>query len=140
MVKESTEVDEKGKYKSTIKNDPRITRVGSILRKTNLDELPQFWNVLVGNMSIVGPRPHPTPMNLESMHTVENYMLRHSVLPGITGWAQVHGLRGEVKTVQDMQRRVDFDLYYIHRWTFWLDSQIILQTIINFIRGDQNAY
>jgi putative colanic acid biosynthesis UDP-glucose lipid carrier transferase len=140
MVKESTEVDEKGKYKSTIKNDPRITRVGSILRKTNLDELPQFWNVLVGNMSIVGPRPHPTPMNLESMHTVENYMLRHSVLPGITGWAQVNGLRGEVKTVQDMQRRVDFDLYYIHRWTFWLDSQIILQTIINFIRGDQNAY
>jgi putative colanic acid biosynthesis UDP-glucose lipid carrier transferase len=79
-------------------------------------------------------------MNLESMHTVENYMLRHSVLPGITGWAQVNGLRGEVKTVQDMQRRVDFDLYYIHRWTFWLDSQIILQTIINFVRGDQNAY
>jgi putative colanic acid biosynthesis UDP-glucose lipid carrier transferase len=140
MVKESTEVDENGKYKSTIKNDPRITSIGKFLRKTNLDELPQFWNVLLGNMSIVGPRPHPTPMNLESMHTVENYMLRHSVLPGITGWAQVNGLRGEVKTVQDMQRRVDFDLYYIHRWTFWLDSQIILQTIINFVRGDQNAY
>jgi putative colanic acid biosynthesis UDP-glucose lipid carrier transferase len=140
MVKESTELDENGKYKSTIKNDPRITSIGKLLRKTNLDELPQFWNVLLGNMSIVGPRPHPTPMNLESMHTVENYMLRHSVLPGITGWAQVNGLRGEVKTVQDMQRRVDFDLYYIHRWTFWLDSQIILQTIINFVRGDQNAY
>ena len=74
------------------------------------------------------------------MHTVENYMLRHIVPPGITGWAQVNGLRGEVKTAKDMQRRVDFDLYYIHRWTFWMDSQIILQTVINFVRGDQNAY
>jgi putative colanic acid biosynthesis UDP-glucose lipid carrier transferase len=71
---------------------------------------------------------------------VENYMLRHIVPPGITGWAQVNGLRGEVKTPKDMQRRVDFDLYYIHRWTFWMDSQIILQTVINFLRGDQNAY
>lgn len=140
MVRESTETDEDGRYLPTSKNDPRITPVGSFLRKTNLDELPQFWNVLIGNMSIVGPRPHPTPMNLDSMHTVDNYMLRHVVLPGITGWAQVNGLRGEVKTIQDMQRRVDFDLYYIHRWTFWMDSQIILQTVINFLRGDQNAY
>jgi putative colanic acid biosynthesis UDP-glucose lipid carrier transferase len=140
MVRESAEVDEEGKYQITTKDDPRVTPIGKILRRTNLDELPQFWNVLIGNMSIVGPRPHPTPMNLESMHTVENYMLRHIVPPGITGWAQVNGLRGEVKTAKDMQRRVDFDLYYIHRWTFWMDSQIILQTVINFLRGDQNAY
>ena len=140
MVRESAEVDEDGKYQITTKDDPRVTPIGKLLRRTNLDELPQFWNVLIGNMSIVGPRPHPTPMNLESMHTVENYMLRHIVPPGITGWAQVNGLRGEVKTPKDMQRRVDFDLYYIHRWTFWMDSQIILQTVINFIRGDQNAY
>jgi putative colanic acid biosynthesis UDP-glucose lipid carrier transferase len=140
MIAESAEVDEDGKYQITIKEDPRVTPIGKILRRTNLDELPQFWNVLIGNMSIVGPRPHPTPMNLESMHTVENYMLRHIVPPGITGWAQVNGLRGEVKTPKDMQRRVDFDLYYIHRWTFWMDSQIILQTVINFVRGDQNAY
>jgi putative colanic acid biosynthesis UDP-glucose lipid carrier transferase len=140
MVRESADVDENGKYQITTKDDPRVTPIGRILRKTNLDELPQFWNVLIGNMSIVGPRPHPTPMNLESMHTVENYMLRHIVPPGITGWAQVNGLRGEVKTAKDMQRRVDFDLYYIHRWTFWMDSQIILQTVINFLRGDQNAY
>jgi putative colanic acid biosynthesis UDP-glucose lipid carrier transferase len=140
MVQESSEVDEQGRYRSTTKDDPRITPIGRFLRKTNLDELPQFWNVLIGNMSIVGPRPHPTPMNLESMQTVENYMLRHIILPGITGWAQVNGLRGEIRSLREMQQRVDFDLYYIHRWTFWLDSQIILQTVINFLRGDQNAY
>lgn len=140
MIQESQDVDETGKYIQAHKNDPRITKIGSILRKTNLDEIPQFWNVLLGNMSVVGPRPHPTPLNQESMHTVDNYMLRHIVLPGITGWAQVNGCRGETKTIEEMQERVDFDLSYIHRWTFWLDCQIILQTIINLIRGDQNAY
>lgn len=140
MIQESKDVDEDGKYQQAQKDDPRITSIGRILRKTNLDEIPQFWNVLIGNMSVVGPRPHPTPLNKESMHTVDNYMLRHIVLPGITGWAQVNGCRGETKTVEEMQERVDFDLSYIHRWTFWLDCQIILQTIINLIRGDQNAY
>jgi len=140
MIQESQDVDETGKYLQAHKNDPRITKIGNILRKTNLDEIPQFWNVLLGNMSVVGPRPHPTPLNQESMHTVDNYMLRHIVLPGITGWAQVNGCRGETKTIEEMQERVDFDLSYIHRWTFWLDCQIILQTIINLIRGDQNAY
>ncbi len=140
MFQESTDIDEQGKYNQATKNDPRITWIGKFLRKTNLDELPQFLNVLLGNMSVVGPRPHPTPLNIESMQTVENYMLRHIVLPGISGWAQVNGCRGETKNLGDMQRRVNFDLYYIHRWTFWLDCQIILQTIINIIRGDQNAY
>jgi putative colanic acid biosynthesis UDP-glucose lipid carrier transferase len=140
MVMESRDTDENGKYNQAQKNDPRVTWVGKILRQTNLDELPQFLNVLLGNMSVVGPRPHPTPLNIESMHTVENYMLRHIVLPGISGWAQVNGCRGETKTPGDMQRRVNLDLYYIHRWTFWLDCQIILQTIINILRGDQNAY
>ena len=140
MDQNSKDVDEDGKYQQAQKGDPRITSIGRILRKTNLDELPQFWNVLIGNMSIVGPRPHPTPLNMESMHTVDNYMLRHIILPGISGWAQVNGCRGETKTSEEMQERVDFDLSYIHRWTFWLDCQIILQTIINLIRGDQNAY
>jgi len=140
MVSESSDIDENGFYRQTSKQDPRITRLGMFLRKTNMDELPQFWNVLLGNMSVVGPRPHPTPLNLESMHTVENYMLRHLVKPGISGWAQVNGYRGETKMPGSMQRRINFDLYYIHRWTFWLDCQIILQTIINIIRGDQNAY
>jgi putative colanic acid biosynthesis UDP-glucose lipid carrier transferase len=140
MVADSSDIDENGFYQQASKGDPRVTKLGAFLRRTNMDELPQFWNVLLGNMSVVGPRPHPTPLNLESMHKVENYMLRHVVKPGITGWAQVNGCRGETRVPGSMQRRVNFDLYYIHRWTFWLDSQIILQTAINVVRGDQNAY
>lgn len=140
MIKESSDIDEDGKYNQAQKDDPRITFIGRILRKTNMDELPQFWNVLIGNMSVVGPRPHPTQLNIESMETVDNYMLRHKVIPGITGLAQVNGCRGETKTTEDMQRRVNFDLYYIQRWNFWLDLQIIIQTVINIFRGDQNAY
>jgi putative colanic acid biosynthesis UDP-glucose lipid carrier transferase len=140
MVHNSADIDQDGMYNQATKDDPRVTPIGALLRKTNMDELPQFWNVLLGNMSVVGPRPHPTPLNLESMHTVDNYMLRHIVLPGITGWAQVNGFRGETRKEGAMQQRVDFDLYYIHRWTFWFDCQIILQTVINIIRGDQNAY
>jgi putative colanic acid biosynthesis UDP-glucose lipid carrier transferase len=140
MVSNSSDIDQNGFYHQASKDDPRVTRLGAYLRRTNMDELPQFWNVLLGNMSVVGPRPHPTPLNLESMHTVENYMLRHVVKPGISGWAQVNGCRGETRIPGSMQRRVNFDLYYIHRWTFWLDGQIILQTAINVLRGDQNAY
>ena len=140
MVSSSNDIDEAGNYNQATKNDPRITAIGAFMRKTNMDELPQFWNVLLGDMSVVGPRPHPTPLNMASMHTIDNYMLRHIVTPGITGWAQVNGCRGETKAPGSMQKRVNFDLYYIHRWTFWLDCQIILQTIINLMRGDQNAY
>lgn len=140
MVATSNDLDGNGHYQQASPNDPRITRLGVFLRRSNLDELPQFWNVLLGNMSVVGPRPHPTPLNLEVMHTVDNYMLRHVIKPGITGWAQVNGCRGETRTPGSMQRRVNFDLYYIHRWTFWFDCQIILQTVINIFRGDQNAY
>jgi len=140
MVADCAFEDQNGHFVQTTKNDVRVTPLGKILRKTNMDELPQFWNVLLGNMSVVGPRPHPTPLNIQSLQTVDNYMLRHKVLPGITGWAQVNGSRGETKTPEVMQYRVNFDLYYIHRWTFWLDCQIILQTIINIFRGDQNAY
>ena len=141
MAADSSDIDGNGYYNQASKDDPRITSgFGAFLRSTNMDELPQFWNVFLGNMSVVGPRPHPTPLNLESMHTVENYMLRHVVKPGITGWAQVNGARGETRVPGSMQQRVNFDLYYIHRWTFWLDGQIILQTVINVFRGDQNAY
>ena len=140
MVNGSIDFDENGKYMQAIPNDHRVTRFGKYLRKTNMDELPQFWNVLLGNMSVVGPRPHPTPLNLASIETVDRYMLRHLVKPGISGLAQVNGCRGETQTSEDMQKRVNFDLFYIHKWTFWLDCQIILQTIINIFRGDQNAY
>lgn len=140
MVVHNNEIDHNGFYWQATRNDPRITPLGRLLRRSNLDELPQFWNVLLGNMSVVGPRPHPTPLNLESIRTVENYMLRHLVKPGITGWAQVNGCRGETREPGSMQKRVNFDLYYIHRWTFWMDCQIILQTMINMLRGDQDAY
>ena len=126
-------------FEQTSRNDPRVTRLGKILRKYSLDELPQFWNVLKGEMSVVGPRPHPTPMNLESMKSVDNYLKRHMVNPGITGWAQINGCRGEVRTHEEMEQRVNLDLYYIHRWSFTLDIQIILNTFIKMLR-DNNAY
>jgi putative colanic acid biosynthesis UDP-glucose lipid carrier transferase len=131
--------DVQDSFNQTSRHDPRITPLGNILRKFSLDELPQFWNVLKGEMSVVGPRPHPTPMNIASMETVNNYLKRHIVKPGISGWAQINGSRGEVRTHQEMEQRVNFDLYYIHRWSFTLDLQIILQTIIKMLR-DQGAY
>ena len=126
-------------FDQTSRHDPRITPLGQFLRKFSLDELPQFWNVLRGEMSVVGPRPHPTPMNIASMETVNNYLKRHVIKPGISGWAQINGSRGEVRTNKEMEQRVNFDLYYIHRWSFTLDLQIILQTIIKMLR-DQGAY
>lgn len=140
MIAQSSDLDSDGKYYQAHKNDPRITRLGRFLRKTNLDELPQFFNVLAGDMSVVGPRPHPIPLNLESKETVHNYMLRHIVKPGITGWAQVNGYRGETKEAGQMQTRVNLDLWYIDNWSFWLDCQIIFQTIMNMVKGDKNAY
>jgi putative colanic acid biosynthesis UDP-glucose lipid carrier transferase len=136
----SPEIDTNGNFLQASYNDSRITPLGKFLRKNNIDEYPQFWNVLLGNMSVVGPRPHVTPLNLASIESVDRYLLRHLVKPGITGWAQVNGCRGETTLPGSMQRRVNYDLYYIHRWSFWLDCQIILQTVINIIKGDQNAY
>ena len=140
MVVSGKDVDENGKHKQASKNDPRITKIGKILRRTNLDELPQFWNVLKGQMSIVGLRPHPTPLNLESKDKVHLYMLRHLVKPGITGWAQVNGYRGETKDISKMQKRIDYDIWYIENWTFMLDIQIIFMTIWKMLKGDPNAY
>jgi putative colanic acid biosynthesis UDP-glucose lipid carrier transferase len=140
MVDTSKDLDENGNYQQAIENDIRVTAIGRLLRKTNLDELPQFLNVLKGEMSIVGPRPHPTPLNLHSKNSINNYMLRHLVKPGITGWAQIHGYRGSTKDPQLMQKRVDFDIWYIENWSLWLDWQIIIQTVINMIKGEKNAY
>lgn len=140
MYHGSPETDENGKFIQARKDDDRVTPLGRFLREWNIDEFPQFWNVLIGNMSVVGPRPHVTPLNISSIQSVDKYMLRHLVKPGITGWAQVHGARGETSAPGAMQRRVNYDLYYIHSWTFWMDCQIVLQTVINTIKGDQNAY
>jgi putative colanic acid biosynthesis UDP-glucose lipid carrier transferase len=128
-----------GAFRQTIPNDTRVTAIGRLLRKVNLDELPQCINVLMGDMSFVGPRPHATPIHMEARETVQHYMLRQMVKPGITGWAQVNGCRGEADT-QLMQKRVNCDIWYIEHYSFWLDCQIILQTIMNMIKGDKNAY
>ena len=122
------------------KNDPRVTSVGKWLRSLSIDETPQFWNVLIDNMSVVGPRPHVTPQNLEYSEKIESYRLRHQVKPGLTGWAQVNGARGETPDIEHMQARVNYDLYYIHQWNFWLDIQIVLQTIVNVFKVDKHAY
>lgn len=134
------DVDESGKYRQASKDDPRITAIGRLLRKTSLDELPQFFNVLAGSMSVVGPRPHPVPLNLESKDSINRYMMRSWVKPGISGWAQIHGYRGETKDRFLMQKRVRYDLWYIENWTFWLDLQIIVQTLVNAVKGEENAY
>jgi putative colanic acid biosynthesis UDP-glucose lipid carrier transferase len=114
--------------KQATKNDDRVTPLGQFLRRTSLDELPQFINVLQGDMSIVGPRPHALQHNNFYKGKIEQYMLRHRVKPGITGWAQIHGLRGETDTLDKMAERVKFDLYYIKHWSFWMDLKIIIWT------------
>ncbi|SEA33943.1 undecaprenyl-phosphate glucose phosphotransferase [Microbulbifer marinus] len=121
------------------RNDARITPIGRFLRKTSLDELPQFINVLQGRMSIVGPRPHAVAHNEEYRSLVDGYMLRHKVKPGITGWAQVNGWRGETDTVEKMSRRVEHDLHYIRHWSLWLDLRIVLMTVFKGFVG-KNVY
>ncbi|MBW8829787.1 MAG: undecaprenyl-phosphate glucose phosphotransferase [Burkholderiales bacterium] len=121
------------------KDDPRITRFGAFLRRTSLDELPQFFNVLQGRMSIVGPRPHAVAHNEEYRRLIKAYMVRHKVKPGITGWAQVNGHRGETDTIEKMQARVEYDLEYLRNWSLGLDLQIIVRTI-RLVFFDRNAY
>jgi putative colanic acid biosynthesis UDP-glucose lipid carrier transferase len=121
------------------KNDQRITPLGAFLRKTSLDELPQFINVLQGRMSIVGPRPHAVAHNELYRKLIKGYMVRHKVKPGITGWAQVNGFRGETETLQKMQGRIDYDLDYLRNWSLRLDIQIILKTV-RLVLKDQAAY
>ncbi|WP_231745310.1 MULTISPECIES: undecaprenyl-phosphate glucose phosphotransferase [Microbulbifer] len=121
------------------KGDARITPIGAFLRRTSLDELPQFFNVLQGRMSIVGPRPHAVAHNEEYRRLVDGYMLRHKVKPGITGWAQVNGWRGETDTLEKMSKRVEHDLHYIRHWSLWLDIRIVLMTIFKGFTG-KNAY
>lgn len=130
---------EHGSITQATKGDARITRVGAILRKTSLDELPQFINVLIGDMSVVGPRPHAIEHNKIYSKRIEGYMLRHLVKPGITGWAQINGWRGETDTLEKMERRVECDIFYIKNWSFFLDIKIIWRTAF---KGwtNRNAY
>ncbi|HJV72916.1 MAG TPA: undecaprenyl-phosphate glucose phosphotransferase [Noviherbaspirillum sp.] len=130
---------EHGCVTQATKNDPRITSIGNFLRRTSLDELPQFINVLLGDMSVVGPRPHALQHNEMYKDLLEMYMLRHRVKPGITGWAQIHGYRGETDTVDKMAARVEFDLHYIQNWSLGMDIRIIIWTAFKGWTG-KNAY
>ena len=122
------------------KDDMRVTRIGKFIRRTSIDELPQFYNVLFGKMSVVGPRPHMVKHTDEYALKVDKYMVRHFVKPGITGLAQVRGYRGEVRERSDIQNRIKFDIFYIENWSFLLDLKIIIQTILNMIKGEEKAY
>lgn len=122
------------------KNDPRITPLGNFLRKSNLDELPQFINVFLGHMSVIGPRPHMLKHTEEYSQIIDKFMVRHFIKPGITGWAQVNGYRGETKDPKEMEMRVQADIWYIENWSFFLDLRIIFLTIFNMIRGEEKAY
>lgn len=131
--------DQADKLQAT-ENDPRKTRFGNFLRRTSLDELPQFFNVLLGNMSVVGPRPHMVSQTIDYSRLIDKYMVRHAIKPGITGWAQVNGYRGGTKHLWQMERRVEYDVWYIHNWNFFLDIKIIFLTVVNALRPDKNAY
>lgn len=122
------------------KNDPRVTKIGRFMRKTSIDELPQFFNVLKGDMSVVGPRPHLWSQNKTYASKINKYMVRHYVKPGVTGLAQVRGYRGEIETDEDMINRIRFDVYYIENWSFILDIKIIIQTVVNIFKGEEKAY
>lgn len=122
------------------RGDSRITKVGAFLRKTSLDEFPQFWNVLKGDMSVVGPRPHMLKHNIEYSKIIDHYMVRQLVKPGITGWAQINGYRGETKEDIEMINRVEYDVWYLENWYFLLDLKIIFLTFWNVFKGEEKAY
>lgn len=133
-------VNDQADTMQAVKDDPRKTKIGDFLRRTNLDEFPQFINVFKGDMSVVGPRPHMLKHTEQYSALIDKYMVRHLVKPGVTGWAQVTGYRGETKTLEQMEGRVKRDVWYIENWTFFLDLKIIVVTLVNMFRGDKNAY
>jgi putative colanic acid biosysnthesis UDP-glucose lipid carrier transferase len=126
--------------KQATKNDDRLTKIGRFIRKTSLDEFPQFINVFRGEMSLVGPRPHMLKHTDDYSKLLEEYMVRHFAKPGITGWAQVNGYRGETRTLAQMQGRVQYDIWYLENWSLWQDVRIMFLTVINIFRGEQNAF
>ena len=127
------------KIEQVSRSDPRVTKVGRFLRRTSLDEWPQFWTVLKGDMSIVGPRPHAVAHNEFYRRAIQGYMARHKVKPGVTGWAQVNGYRGETQTLDRMEKRIEYDLQYIRAWSPLMDIKIIFLTLVMIFK-DENAY
>jgi len=133
-------VNKEADSKQVTLNDSRITRLGRFLRKSNIDELPQFINVLLGNMSVVGPRPHMLRHTEDYSRVLNEYMIRHFVKPGVTGWAQVNGFRGEIKRKEQLRKRIEHDIWYLENWSLWLDVRIIFLTLYVTVKGDKNAY
>jgi putative colanic acid biosynthesis UDP-glucose lipid carrier transferase len=136
----SMKLNEQADVKQVSLNDDRITKVGAFLRQSSIDELPQFVNVLFGDMSVVGPRPHMSKQSLTFEREVNNYILRNAVKPGITGLAQISGYRGEIKKRSDIENRVRLDIFYIENWSFFLDVKIIIKTVFNLFKGEEKAY
>ncbi len=132
-------MEEGDNFRPVARHDPRVTRLGRVLRQTNIDELPQLFNVLGGDMSMVGPRPHPTAQNETFAELISSFYRRHNVKPGITGWAQVNGYRGDTDTLEKMQRRLEHDLHYIDNWSLLLDLKIIVMTLFSR-KAYWNAY
>lgn len=133
-------VNKDANSKQATRNDKRFTKIGRILRKTNLDEMPQFLNVWLGDMSIVGPRPHMLKHTEEYSAIIQQYMVRHFLKPGITGWAQVNGFRGEITDNLHLRKRVEHDIWYMENWSVYLDLRIIFLTVVNTVRGEKNAF
>ena len=133
-------LNEEDNSQTTWRKDPRITAVGAFMRRTSIDELPQFINTLIGNMSVVGPRPHMIQQTDLYNQVIDRFMIRHLIKPGITGWAQISGYRGETRTIEQMESRFKKDVWYLENWSFALDIKIIAVTIYQLIRGDENAF
>ena len=136
----SMKVNDNANTMQATRNDTRITKLGQFLRRSSLDEFPQFLNVLMGDMSIVGPRPHMLKHTVDYSKIIDEYMIRQFLKPGITGWAQVNGFRGETKTLDQMKKRVEFDLWYMENWNLWLDMKIMFLTVFNTVKGEENAF
>ena len=136
----SLRVNDDANVKQVTKDDNRITPIGRFLRKSNIDELPQFFNVFMGDMSVVGPRPHMLKHTTDFTNIYKQYMIRHFIKPGLTGWAQVHGFRGEIKDHDFLIKRIEYDIWYMENWSIWLDMKIIVMTIYTTFKGDKNAY
>ena len=126
--------------KQATQNDTRITTIGKFIRKTSLDEFPQFINVFRGEMSLIGPRPHMVKHTSDYSKVVDDYMVRQFIKPGITGWAQINGYRGEITNPEQIKMRVNKDLWYLENWTLWLDIQILFLTVYYVLKGDKNVY
>ena len=136
----SMRVNDDADKKQATRDDERITKIGGWLRRTSLYELPQFFNVLLGNMSVVGPRPHMLTHTKQYSELIDQFMVRHFLNPGITGWAQIKGLRGETKTTEAMLKRVEADVWYLENWSFLLDLKIVFLTVWNYLKKDENAF